>query len=231
MENLMQRTGKIPGLDLSEWDAWGWYGQYSCEAFIAALTKNYVCDEQFYPQYGKRSQDCITNRYVKVATAIYIDDNPDAMRDALARGSMVYIGMATPNDMLKCKPVISPTTTAANGGHALLINGYFTEGAETLAIIKNSWGADCGDGGYQYFPLSLCRKSGFYCVAWEIQGVNIKTAPAPTPTVKPTPVVTPTPTPLPTKRVCTKYTGMWWWKKCIEWKTVVIKDGASESDE
>lgn len=226
IENLLQRNGKIPGLDLSEWHAWSFYGQYSCEAFISALTKNFICDEKYYPQYGKKSAKCTQSAYVKLAGATYIDDNVTAMKDALARGSVVYIGMATPNDMLKCKKVISPNTTAANGGHALLVTGFQTTGTETLAILKNSWGADCGDSGYQYMPMSLCFKSGFYCSMWELNYLEVKgTLPEPLPTVEPTIAPTVIPTPLPTpepEKVCVKWKRIWWTlgikKKCVEWE-------------
>lgn len=226
IENMMQAKGAVYGLDLSEWDAFFLYGQYSCEAFIKALTKTYICDEKEYPQGGKQSANCIPRRYAKIATQIAIGDNADAMRAALARGSVVYIGMATPNDMLSCKAVISPNTTAADGGHALLISGYDTQGTETIGMIKNSWGPKCGDKGYQYMPMSLCRKAGFYCTAWEIAAVDIKgLTPTPTPTkvptVKPTPTVIPTVLPTPKPPVCTKCKTIWYapWKcKCVAWE-------------
>lgn len=174
LENLMQRNGKIVGLDLSEWHHWSHYKKYSTEASISAAQKNYICNEKDYPQYGKQSSNCTKKQYVKLTGVNYFGDDTNEMKAALSRGNVVNIAMSTPNSMLKCDKVISSTTTNSGGGHALLLSGYYTSGTETLAIIKNSWGTGCGNLGYQYMPMSLCKKSGFYCDMYELSAVEVK---------------------------------------------------------
>jgi C1A family cysteine protease len=199
MENTMNRSQKIEGLDLSEWDAWSHYGQYSCEAFINASTRMKICDEKYAPQYGRVSSECEKNAYATVKEHTYLDDDIAKMMAALDRGNVVYIGMSTPTDMVKCKKVISPNTTVSSGGHALVLVGYYKENNQVIGIIRNSWGEDCADNGYQYMPLSLCNRSDMYCIAWEIKSVDT------------TPVVN------PSEPSCKKWRGFWRWKKCVEW--------------
>lgn len=202
MENIINRNGNKPGLDLSDWHAWSKYQQYSCYAFINALTKNYICDEKYYPQSGKEQAACGKTAYAKIKEQAFIGDSVAAMKLALSRSNPVYIAMTTPNSMLKCDKVINPNTTPSNGGHALAVMGYYTEGSETIAILKNSWGIGCGDKGYQYYPMSICKKNGFYCQMWEISEVELNSNPTPNP-------------------VCTNWKRIWWkpWVKvCTNWQ-------------
>ncbi len=214
MENIINRNGNKPGLDLSDWHAWSKYQQYSCYAFINAITKNFICDEKYFPQSGKEQPACAKSAYAKIRSQEFIENNVTAMKSALTRGNPVYIAMTTPNSMLKCDKVINPNTTPSDGGHALAVMGYYTQGNETIAILKNSWGNACGDKGYQYFPMSICKKNGFYCQMWEISEVEISSNPTPIPTVIPTAI----PKPIP---VCTKWKRIWWkpWiKVCTNWQ-------------
>ena len=103
----------------------------------------------------------------------------------------------------------------------LLIVGYYTDSSmpnDLVAIVRNSWGADCSDRGYFYMPLSIIKKSGANFGAWEIKGATSNLVPS----VDPTPVVTPTPTPDPSiDPECTKWTRIWYapWKwKCVSWE-------------
>jgi C1A family cysteine protease len=202
IENTINRSGVVRGLDLSEWDSWSHYGQYSCEAFIKAATKTKICDEKYAPQYGRVSAECENNAYAMIKEQTYIDDDITKMMAALDRGNVVYIGMSTPNDMVRCKKVISPNTTVSNGGHALLLVGYYKENNQVIGIIKNSWGTDCADSGYQYMPLTLCNRSDMYCIAWEIKSVDLAK------------VVT------PVEPECKSWKRIWWkpWvRTCVEW--------------
>lgn len=202
MENLLNRNGNKPGLNLSEWHAWSKYNQYSCSAFINAITQNYICDEKDFKQYGKETIQCTKGAYVKIKSQQYIGDNIEAMKAALSQGNPVYIGMSTPNSMLNCDKVINPNNGAANGGHALAVVGYYTQGTETFGIFKNSWGSNCGDKGYNYVPMSICKQKGFYCQMWEISEVE---------TIKPN-----------TDPVCKQYKRLWYTlgikKVCVLWQ-------------
>lgn len=193
IENTLQREKVIPGLDLSDWHSWSFYKQYSAVAFIKALSKNMVGNEVDFPQYGKAKASL--RPYVKISKQTYLEDNIPSVVNALARGNVVYLAMKTPKSMLNCDRVISLNSKASSGGHALLISGYYMEGSKVVAILKNSWGKDCGDNGFQYLPLDLCHKKGFYCNFWEIEAVDRLVG------VDPAPVPLPVPSP---RKVCTR---------------------------
>lgn len=211
MENLLNaQNGKsIPHLDLSEWHAWSLYHQYSSDAFVKALSSagGAIGDESLYPQYGK-PQDPL-RPYVRLGSTRFIGDDENEAVKELVRGGVVYLAMKTPKEMLKCHPVISPSTAAAGGGHAILMVGYYMDGGKVIGIIKNSWGADCGDHGYQYLPLSVCHKRGFYCSMWAFSSV-VSSGGAIPGEVKPD-----QPTPKPIPQACHR---LWYapWKKVCD---------------
>jgi C1A family cysteine protease len=225
MENTLQKDKLIPNLNLSEWDVWSKYGVYSCDSFMTNLTKsvNKVCEERYYPQYGKKSTDCTKTASAYITDSQYLGNDISEITRSLNEGHVVYIGMSTPNDIVKCKNIVNPKNGFANGGHALLLVGYYTDPSlpnETVAIVRNSWGTDCADRGYHYMPLSIIKKSGANFGSWEIKGATSSLVPS----VDPTPVVTPVPTPDPVDPVdpnCTKWKRIWWkpwvWK-CIAWE-------------
>jgi len=170
IENLLNKPDT---LDLSERDAWSKYRKYSNEVFVDTMTEkgNEICPEEDWPQRNKWPyKTCKKNRNHKLINAEYIESDIDLALDALDRGSVVYLGMATPKDMISCRSVIRTGSKFSNGGHAILIVGY--EMDNTIKgggyfIIKNSWGEDCGDNGYQYLPFYQCQKRGGYCDMWE----------------------------------------------------------------
>ena len=180
IENLMNRDGVIEGLDLSEPHGWSHYKQYSSVAFLKAHTnveKNRIGDEVDYPKYGKAGKNLTPHTMITKHT--YVGDSPRAVVEALwKRENPLYLALKTPKQMLSCRDVISGGTHA-NGGHAVAIVGYKILDGRVLAIIKNSWGDDCGDNGYQYMDLALCRKKGFYCNIWEIEEVDTIGEPKP----------------------------------------------------
>lgn len=190
ISNMLNKDSKVKH-ELSAWHAWSFYKKYSAQAFINAMTKNRVGDEKDFPQYGKAKSTL--KPHAMITEPRYVGENQTEMIRALAKGQVVYIAMETPKSMLKCDKVISPFTAPANGGHALLVVGYYLDqDGKPIAILRNSWGTNCGDKGYQYFPMSICNKSGFYCAMWVIEAVDSSLAkdsdseipaPAPTPEV------------------------------------------------
>jgi len=174
LENLINQPSTI---DLSERDTWSKYKQYSSRVFVNALSKdgNEVCREQDWGQnetYPKET--CASNRKWRLGDSVYLSDNVEAALDALDNGSVVYLGLSTPKDMLYCRSVIRTTTGFSSGGHAISIVGYKVDNSIKgggYFIIKNSWGADCGDYGYQYLPFHICKRSDGYCIMWEFKTV------------------------------------------------------------
>jgi C1A family cysteine protease len=58
------------------------------------------------------------------------------------------------------------------GGHAMLCVGY-DDGAKVF-VVRNSWGADWGDGGYCYFPYDYLCNEEYTDEAWTIRNGQIK---------------------------------------------------------
>lgn len=185
IENLMQKDGIIKDLDLSEWHAWSFYRQYSAPSFISSLSSKKIGDEKFYPQYKSMNSKMVP--YVKISKYEYLESDTASVLVNLMNKYPIYIAMQVPNSMLNCPAVIDPNSSAARGGHAIAVSGYILDDKnQPLLILKNSWGSDCGDKGYQYLPISICKKKGFYCDFWVIKELeitsNIPSDPTPTPT-------------------------------------------------
>jgi C1A family cysteine protease len=219
MEATINQFKIIPGLDLSDWDAWDKYGVYSCDSFIRALSqpKNKICDEPNYPQYKSRTAKCEQTKYAVISKYRYLAQATQEIIRSLNENHIVYIGMSTPNDIVRCRPVVNPANGFARGGHAMVILGYLpqtctTTCPEPILIVRNSWGTGCADKGYHYMPISMFKRTGHNSAYWEIIEVNTNGE-----VVPPTP---PNPD-LPTDPNCVKWQRIWWkpWAfKCIEWK-------------
>lgn len=217
IENLLN---KPETLDLSERDAWSKYRKYSSRSFVEYLSKegNEVCGEESWGQNEVYPQEsCEANRKWRLGSSVYLSDNTEAALDALDAGSVVYLGMSTPTDMMYCRSVIRTTTDFAGGGHAVLIVGYKMDSSikgHGYFIIKNSWGDDCGDYGYQYLPFDICQRDDGYCIMWEFR--NVITKPV---------VIAPPVEPTPEYKWVEKCKRKWYWlwlKKKCEWVKVKI---------
>lgn len=208
----------IGGIDLSERHVWSKYEAYSCGSAINAWEgSGCVTSEAKWPHKSTspksgylEKENCST--YLKKTT--YIDDDIQKMINSLDVGHPVYIGMSITNTMVNCDTVMNPKSGRAGGGHALSIVGYKIDSKVPgggYFIIKNSWGSDCGEKGYQYVPFYLCQRSDLYCIMWTIDEVETKGV------IPPSPTPTPTPTPEPN---CTQWKRIWYapWKfKCVAW--------------
>ncbi len=94
---------------------------------------------------------------------------PAALRHALDQGLAVLLGVqlfATWYGPLDDGRIALPTKRASVlGGHAVLLVGYDGDaGASDYFIIRNSWGADWGEGGYAYLPDAYIDAHGLQ--AW-----------------------------------------------------------------
>lgn len=221
IENTLQKNHIIPNLDLSEWHLWSKYRVYSAPAALKAASApgnaGRIGDEVDYPQYGVPKKSLFP--HTRIAKSTYIGDDSGKMVKAFMEGKVVYLALKTPKQMLSCNKTINLSSGYANGGHAVLLEGYVLDSQRNpFGKIKNSWGTSCGAGGFQYLDMRWCKKSGVYCMMWVIDEVDSLldpdlgsgTGPLPVPAPLPVPEVKPAPTELKCKR-------LWyapWVKKC-----------------
>lgn len=75
-----------------------------------------------------------------------------ALHDALDRGRAVLLGVRLHMSWFEVDTdgrIAMPVVGASDfGGHAVLVVGY----QDDVLIVRNSWGADWGAGGYAYLP-------------------------------------------------------------------------------
>lgn len=169
----MEQLAKDVGVDYSERDAWNMYQQYSCAAFVRALSAKKICDEKHWPYQNTRAPyvGCALNRTHGKIRTTYLYNNIDAVKLALSKGLPVYVGMTVPQHMTTCGKTIPANSRPTSSGHALKISGY-EDGTVDYGILKNSWGPKCGDKGYQYFAWAYCKQKGVYCQFWSFDGVE-----------------------------------------------------------
>ena len=87
------------------------------------------------------------------------------------------MAIQVPESMANCDTVVSPTSAATSGGHVMAAVGYTLNDSVAgggYFILKNSWGTDCGDKGYLYYPFALCTRSDLYCYFIEVDQVAAK---------------------------------------------------------
>jgi Papain family cysteine protease len=169
-----------PEQKLSERHVWSGYRQYSCDAAIAEWSGTNYCitlDNAWphsnifpYPTY-RFAKNCFS--YLVKTT--YVNDNLQAMINNLDAGRAVYLGISVTKSLLNCDTALDPDSDVTDGGHALGIVGYKLDPSIKgggYFIIKQSWGSDCGDHGYQYVPFYYCQRSDMYCVLWTIDSVT-----------------------------------------------------------
>lgn len=192
---------------------------YSSYCATGTLKKYPVAESKYWPQTSERPlvYDINGKAKVKLKNAPMIGTDVKKMKCALSKGYPVVLAMRTPLSMLSCHDVVDPNSNGANGGHAISIVGYKESSRYgTLALIKNSWGASCGIGGYQYVPTSLFKRPSYYAYMWPILDVELKGS-------SPNPEPVPTPEPEPEPRKCLEYKKYWcggdkWYKLFLPWK-------------
>lgn len=208
------------GLDLSERHFWSYYKQYSAPKALK-MSSNFVALEKVWPQ-GTVDRPTNIDKFAKynVTENEYLGGDTQNAKlkvlKALADGYPVYFWSQTPNCMLSCaKTCSSKKNGFADGGHAYSVVGYFNK-LDPILIIKNSWGEDCGDNGYQYLSFKIYDNSEYWEAA-SIKQVSIKGGEVPTPI--------PTIIPETPKTVlkCEMQWRIWhfWTKKEYCWKVVI----------
>ena len=79
--------------------------------------------------------------------------------------------------MANCDTMVDPKSKKTSGEHVMAAVGYKLDDKISgggYFILKNSWGTDCGDNGYIYYPFALCKRSDLYCYFIEVDTVAEK---------------------------------------------------------
>ncbi|MFN8670945.1 MAG: C1 family peptidase [Candidatus Sericytochromatia bacterium] len=87
-------------------------------------------------------------------------------RTALEKGQPVAFGIPVYESFMKSKGGVIPMPAAGEkmlGGHAIVSFGYDDE--KEVIIVRNSWSAKWGDGGYCYIPYGYLSK-GYIMQPW-----------------------------------------------------------------
>lgn len=169
MENL--NSCKI---NLSERHLWFTYQEYSVYPAIDAAKKNKITTQEVWPNASEKPKGAIVpNKGTSVRRVIDLGGSVRRAIQSLDTQSPVYVAMSTPNDLSACMPVVREQTKAnPNMGHAMVIVGYKMDDrlpSNGYFILKNSWGANCGDKGYQYLPFGFCERTDTYCLFFSVE--------------------------------------------------------------
>lgn len=165
---------------LSARHIWAGYKLFSCVAAIetwdhggcittnAAWSQDDVVSENAYndPNF------C----YTRLTSTTNLGNNIPLIKESLSKGDPVYLGISVTKSLANCDVAALPKSANTGGGHALGIVGYRDDmevSGGGYFIIKNSWGDQCGDHGYQYIPYSYCTRADMYCLTWSIDAVSV----------------------------------------------------------
>ncbi len=166
MENMLQ--GKVK---LSENHLWYLYQKPNPVPAISAASANRITYEYYWPYWNSNPyQNFNQYSYYYLQSSRYLDDPVNDSLISLANGYPVFLTFSLTDDFYKCTARPDPNSPVNGLGHAVEIVGY--DWSEQRFIVKNSWGTNCGDAGYQYIPFDYCRRSDMFCVAWAIYGVS-----------------------------------------------------------
>lgn len=147
------------GLDLSERQRWNLYKKYNASAAITSI-KSPIGTEKDCPYSKKECPVKVPKSSIYKITKMVDLTTKAEVLEALARGKQVYFWSQVPQQMADCARTIT-NSKMVDGGHAYLVAGYFSKDDPVL-IVKNSWGTDCGDQGWQYLQFSVFDKEGYW---------------------------------------------------------------------
>ncbi len=147
---------------------------------VRVLARIGVPDERSWPYHLDLFAVQPPVEVYRAAAAFRIDDYAQvpvdlaAMRGCLASGFPIALPVQVFESCRRVTPdggVPSPTLGERHEGlHAVLVVGYVD--AERLFIVRNSWGAQWGDGGYGYFPYDYLTNREWVRAGWALRGAN-----------------------------------------------------------
>ncbi|CAH1391941.1 unnamed protein product [Nezara viridula] len=166
---LFRKTGKLVSLSEQQLiDCSGSYHNTGCDGGRIYSSFTYLMDaeglekEDSYP-YEALNGTCRYNKdkvvpgtKLKAYTNIrYRDD--DALKAAVATVGPISVGVSANHDHFRFYKggVFNGDTCKYMIDHAILLVGYGSENGEEYWLVKNSWGAAWGEGGYIRFKRSI----------------------------------------------------------------------------
>jgi C1A family cysteine protease len=157
--------------ELSERSLWDFYGVYSLEEALKSASNFYIMEEKYWPQFQPRFDTANKGKgRFKIVLTNYLDNNFDLVLSAIENGNPCVVAMKTPEDLYNGFPQVERTSRVLKGGHAISVSGYKVEGGKGYFLVKNSWGVNNGDKGYQYIDFNLFDNKG-YVTFWEIADI------------------------------------------------------------
>lgn len=149
-------------LNLSERHRWNMYKKYSADVALGTIASP-IAPETICP-YTSSSCPATVKQYAKyqIGKMFRLSTKSDVL-NALAQGKHVYFWSQTPAQMVNCSKTIT-SGSMSDGGHAYKISGYFNK-ADPVLIVKNSWGSNCADNGFQYMKFNVFDKAGYWGAA------------------------------------------------------------------
>ncbi len=176
MDNVLKSKGINE--QVSERDLWHLNGVYDVDNAVQAAATNFVDDEQNWPVEAVLAPLGFKSRAnIKLTKYQNHDADLNATLQAINQGHPAVMALQVPQSLDDCDTFVDPTSAYTSGQHVVELSGYKLD--DTVAgggyfIIKNSWGTDCGDQGYQYYPFALCSRSDLYCYFIEIDDVIVQ---------------------------------------------------------
>jgi C1A family cysteine protease len=175
MDNSLKAQGSTKAV--SKRHLWSTYGVYDVDAAVKAASKYDLVEYASWPTYGNRAADYRDHMTLKMTQSVGHEYNLDGALRGLDQNHPVVMAIQVPKDLSNCKPTVSATSPRTKGQHVVEVAGYHLDSSVAgggYLIVKNSWGTQCGDKGYQYYPFALCQRKDLYCYFVEVAGVQAR---------------------------------------------------------
>lgn len=159
-------------IHLSERSLWDYYGVYSTEQAIKSASIHFVMEETYWPEHQQVLDVRFRNkgRYQLAKFSYLASEYLDVLK-AIDKGNPCVVALSTPKDLISFKPQVEATSRILKrSGHAICVCGYKVENGKGYFLVKNSWGTECGDNGYQFVAFEVFDNKG-YSVFWELEEI------------------------------------------------------------
>lgn len=176
MDNVLRQKGV--NKQVSERHLWSTYGVYDAWYAVEAAKKYPLTEDQYWPVNGTRASNYMDYASLKITQAREFEYEWKPALQAMGRDSRpLVMAIQVPSDLANCRTDVRATSGKTSGQHVVEAVGYQLDDSVAgggYFILKNSWGADCGEKGYHYYPFQLCERSDLYCYFIEVVDVEAK---------------------------------------------------------